>query len=330
MRRPLTFVAGLVVALIIGAVGFLWTPDTDPQAMRAKYGALNDTYVETAGGMSVHIRASGPKDAPALILIHGTSASLHTWEPLRARLGNRFRIIAYDQPGHGLTGPHPERDYTFEGMADALDAVFEAEDIERAVLVGNSMGGWVAWRDALENPDRVSALVLLDAAGIPKAVDTESNLGFRLLQSPAGRLAMRKFTPRAAVEASLLDTVSVDAIVTPDMVDRYWELLRYPGNRRAAGDQFTSPRRDLSGRLGEIEVPTLVLWGEQDQLIDASSAAVFTERMPNAKAVIFPGVGHLPMEEAPNRTADEIVRFLRTNIAGVPLAPIEAASDIPG
>ena len=308
------FFRGLValIAALVAAFFVFSTPDTDPDAMHAKYGGADARYVE-ADGMRIQYRVSGPEDAPVLVMIHGTSASLHTWEPLRARLGDRYRILAYDQPGHGLTGPHPQRDYTFRGMGSALKAVLDAETIDRAVLVGNSMGGWVAWRAAIDMPERVSALVLIDPSGEPYDEKAASNLGFRLLTSPIGRLAMQHITPRAAVKASLHDTVSVDSIVTDAMVDQYWELLRYPGNRQAAGDQFTAKREDVSGRLGEISVPTLILWGEEDQLIPVSSAAFFEARIPGATAIIYPGVGHLPMEEVPAEVARDIDAFLGGN-----------------
>lgn len=304
---------GLVVAAIGVALFFLRTPDTEADAMHAKYGGDEARYAD-AGAMRVHYRVSGPRDAPTLVMIHGLSASLHTWEPLRERLEGEYRIIAYDQPGHGLTGPHPERDYTYAGMADALEAVLQAEQIDEATLVGNSMGGWMAWRTALAMPDRVSALVLLDPSGQPYDEEAASNLGFRLMTSPLGRWALKHFTPRAAIKASLLDTVSVDSIVTDAMIDQYWELLRYPGNREAAGDLFTVKREDASGRLGEIAVPTLILWGEEDQLIPVSSGSFFEERIEGSRLIVYPGVGHLPMEEVPDAAARDIASFLEANL----------------
>ncbi|GGY46924.1 alpha/beta fold hydrolase [Parvularcula lutaonensis] len=327
MKRLFWIILGGLGALVGGAVVYLWTPPTDPELMMAKYGGTEARFADSAEGMRIHYRAAGPEDAPVVIFIHGTSASLHTWEEVMAGLSDDYRVIAYDQPGHGLTGPHPERDYTYAGMADGLDAIFAAEGVSDAVLVGNSMGGWVAWRDALENPHRVRALVLVDAAGIPAAVKPESNLGFRLLQSPLGRIAMRRLTPRAAIRQSLVDTVGDPAVVTDEMVDRYWELLRFPGNRQAAGDQFTSPRQDLSDRLGEIEQPTLVVWGAKDRLIPVENAAIFTERMPNAQAVIFDELGHIPMEEDPAQFLAAVEPFL-AEVTEDPLAETPPLGDM--
>lgn len=349
MRRILTGFLLLVVVVLGGGIALLWTPDTDPQAMKAKYGGAEAQYAPAAGGMQVHYRVSGPEDAPAVILIHGTSASLHTWEPLRAELETDYRVIAYDQPGHGLTGPHPERDYSYEGMADGLDAIFAAEGVEEAVLIGNSMGGWVSWRDAIANPDRVKALVLVDAAGIPSSFVERSNLGFRLMRHPIGRAASTRLTPRAAIENSLHGSVSKHEVVDDAMVDRYWELLRYPGNRQAMADQFANERADLSDRLSEVTVPTLVIFGDEDAIIHPSAADGFVERMPNARAILYEGVGHIPMEEIPADFSADVRVFLDEEIfppapepllepleleqpadgGDAPLAPEPSPSDMP-
>ena len=304
MRKFLVITAIILVALGVWA----WTPDSDLDALWDDYG-VGGVCAET-GGLVVHSRASGPEDAPVLVMIHGTSASLHTWEPLRERLDNGFRVVAYDQPGHGLTGPHPDGLYTYRGMEDGLEAVLDAHGVGRAVLVGNSMGGWVAWRAALAMPDRVAGLVLIDPSGMPTDEEAEGNLAFRLAANPAGRAVLRHVTPRGMVESSLRQSVSREAVVTDAAVDRYWRLTRRPGNRDAMTDMFATSREDLSGRLGEIVVPTLVLWGKEDALIPVSSAVRFRDAIPGAELVVYPGVGHLPMEEVPDAVAEDVQAFL--------------------
>lgn len=301
---------GLILISLVALVEMtLWTPDTDADEMRAKYGEPPSEYVDAAG-MQVHYRVSGPEDAPALILVHGTSASLHTWEPLRALLDDRFRVIAYDQPGHGLTGPHPERDYSYQGMADALDAIYAAEGLESAVLVGNSMGGWISWRDALANPDRVDALVLIDAFAFPETVARDTTLAFKIMSTRFGSALALKITPRPIVKKSVYQSIARQEVITPAMVDRYWELTRFPGNRQAMRDQFSLVREDLSGRLGEIEKPTLVLWGDKDNLIPLAAGERLAAAIPGAEFIVYDNVGHLPMEEVPGDVARDIEAFL--------------------
>jgi pimeloyl-ACP methyl ester carboxylesterase len=303
-------ILALLAVVVAAAVAFLWTPDTDPEAMLAKYGGEEAQFAEGPSGLRVHYRVSGPKDAPVLLFIHGTAASLHTWEPMRERFEGRYRVIAYDQPGHGLTGPHPQDDYRFEGMADGLRAVMDAEGVEGAVLIGNSMGGWVAWQAALAMPERTEGLVLLDASGMPNDVRTDSALGFRIMRSPIGRALAQKLGSRHMVERSLYDTVTVESIIDDAMIDRYHELLRYPGNRGALARQFATKRPDRSGELRTLDIPVLVIWGADDGLIPLTAGRAMAAAIPDAELKIYEGVGHLPMEEAPDRTAADIDAYL--------------------
>jgi pimeloyl-ACP methyl ester carboxylesterase len=282
--------------------------------MKAKYGGDTVQFVAASEGLNVHYRDEGSPNGPALVLIHGSSASLQTWEKLVALLGDDYRIISYDQPGHGLTGPAPDDDYSAAGMARALDAVTEAAGIEHFFLAGNSMGGWVAWRYALVHPERVDGLILIDAAGaplLPGETPPPLNLGFRLLKIKWLRPLLEQITPRSVVERSLKDTVADDSLVDDEMVDRYWELLRYPGNRRGAALRADTDREEaMFDRASEINAPTLILWGADDQLIYATAADTFASRIPKARKVVYPSVGHIPMEEIPDAVAADIRAFV--------------------
>ncbi len=303
-----------LLALVACAAIFLRTPDTDPAAMEAKYKNEFSHFAEGANGLRVHYRDEGDPDGVPIVLLHGNSATLHSWEPLAERLGGKYRVITLTLPGHGLTGPNKDGDYSATAMGDAVTLVAAELGLDRFVIGGNSMGGWISWRYALAHPGKIDALILIDSAGMPLREGEEPpplNLGFRLLQHPAGRFLMNHYTPRIAVRRSLLQTMETDAIVTDEMVDRYWELLRMPGNRKAAGERWIVDREmEYADRIGEITAPTLIIWGTEDQLIYPSAAQTFAERMPDADAVIYDGVGHIPMEEAPDRTAGDIDSFL--------------------
>ncbi|WP_411817270.1 alpha/beta fold hydrolase [Hyphococcus sp. DH-69] len=314
--KKIAYIA-LPLIVLFGVLVLLRTPDTDPVAMAEKYTNAESQFADNGAGLRVHYRDQGNPDGIPIVLIHGTSASLHNWEPLVALLGDEYRIITYSQPGHGLTGPHPEDNYQFSGMADAIDLLVETLDLDQFVLGGNSMGGWVSWRYAVANPDKVSALILLDASGMPLRDGEENpplNIGFRLLGTPIGRFLMQQYTPRALVERSALESVSVKSIITDEMVDRYWELLRLPGNRKAAALRARADREiHFAEEIRKLTIPTLIIWGAEDQLIYASAVKSFSERLPHAEAVIYPGIGHLPMEEAPEQTAQDIDKFLETH-----------------
>jgi pimeloyl-ACP methyl ester carboxylesterase len=305
-----------LVALVSAACALVRTPDTDRDEMIAKYGGENPIFATGPDGMKVHYRDEGCRECPVLVLLHGSNASLHTWEGVVEALGGSYRLITYDQPGHGLTGPHPREDYSATGMFEALEAVTEATRVDHFVLGGNSMGGWVSWRYALAKPERVDALILIDAAGAPLRDGERApplNLGFRLMRNRFARPLIESVTPRSLVKQSLIESVADPDMATEEVIDRYWELLRFPGNRRATALRASTDREPAyAGRLTEIRSPTLILWGDQDRLIRVSAARTFDERIPDAEVVIFEGVGHIPMEEAPDRTSDAIRSFLES------------------
>ena len=309
-----------LLLLLLGAFLWLRTPDTDPAAMKAKYGGPPSQFVVLADGLTVHLRDEGPRDAPAIVLLHGSNADLHTWEPWVRRLAGQYRVIRIDQIGHGLTGPDPRGDYRPDRFVARLGQVVDALGLKRFVLGGNSMGGGVALRYALVHPDRLTALVLVDAAGAPVQGRPAGNIGFRLAAMPGVNLLARQITPRSLVEKSLRQSLSNQAIVTQAMIDRYWELLRYPGNRAATMQRFTQPREPLTpAQFGAIRVPTLVIWGEEDALIPLSAGKTMAAAIPGARLIAYPGIGHLPHEEAAQRSADDLAAFLAAQgLAGKP------------
>ena len=324
LRRKRVLIPLGVLLAIFAAFLLLRTPDTDRDAMIAKYGGAQAAFAAGPAGQRIHYRDQGRRDGPAMILLHGSNASLQTWEPLVKRLGGAYRIVTLDLPGHGLTGATPDRDYDAGGMIAAVDVVAAKLGLDHFILGGNSMGGWVAWRYALAQPDRVDALLLLDAAGMPLRPGEKaapSNVGFRLLKYPFGRWLAGQITPRSLVEKSLRGSVARQGIVDDAMIDRYWELLRFPGNREATSLRATLDREpEMADRIGAIAAPTLILFGRQDRLINPSAAETFHERIAGSEVVLLDGIGHLPMEEAPDATAAAIADFLKRRLVASPPA----------
>ena len=322
-RKRVLIPLALLVTIVVGFL-LLLTPDTDRDAMIAKYSGPAGAFVAGPAGQRIHYRDQGKRGDRAIILIHGANASLHTWEPLVKRLGETYRVVTLDLPGHGLTGAIPDTDYSAQGMMDAVDVVAAKLGLDHFILGGNSMGGWVAWRYALAQPARVDALLLIDAAGMPLRPGEkrpESNVGFRVLEYPLGRWLATRVTPRMLVEQSLRGSVEKQEIVDDAMIDRYWELLRFPGNRAATVLRARMDREPaMAARVGEIKAPTLILFGDKDRLINPSAAKTFNERIAGSEVVILPGIGHLPMEEAPDATANAIADFLTRRLVA-PSAP---------
>jgi pimeloyl-ACP methyl ester carboxylesterase len=323
MRFLRRFAIGLaaIVAVIGGLLLVFQVPDIPVESLRAKYGSPTSQYVTLAPGTVIHLRDEGPRGGFPIILMHGSNASLHTWEPWVARLKSRYRVISFDFPGHGLSGPVPSRDYSTAAYVEITDKVAAHLGLTHFALAGNSMGGGIAWNYAGAHPDKVAALILVDAAGMPNRGKTSPPIGFRLARIPVLRDLMISVIPRSLIETTLRQSISVQAIATPAMIDRYWELMRYPDNRRATLDRFAGyPSAIDTSALKTITAPTLILWGRDDTLIPVASAAWFSQQLPNARVTILDNIGHAPMEEAPDRSLAPVLALLDQ------VAPVKAIS----
>jgi pimeloyl-ACP methyl ester carboxylesterase len=327
LRGVLAVLALLVVAFLI-----FRTPDTDAAEMRTKYGGLPSQFVEIGNGVSVHLRDEGPKDAPAIILLHGSNADLHTWELWVEGLKDKYRVIRFDQVGHGLTGPDPNDDYSRANYVADIAEVADALGLERFILGGNSMGGKHALAFAVAHPERVAGLVLVDGSGgpmldlakdKPEVKQKESgggggNIGFAIARMPGINRLVEQITPRALIARSLEQSVSVKSVASEAAVDRYWELLRYPGNRRATLKRFSQPYDPLTeAEIAAVATPTLILWGEEDRLIPVEAGRWLDKTMPASTLVVYPKIGHLPQEEAVEATLGDLVPWLEA-LTGAP------------
>ncbi len=311
MLKRLGKILAVLVALLVMAFVIFRTPDTEPDEMRAKYGGEPSQYVELDDGLTVHLRDEGPRDAPAIILLHGSNADMHTWQQWADDLKADYRVIRYDQIGHGLTGPAMDGDYRLDAFVDDVDKVADKLGLESFTLAGNSMGGWIAMGYALEHPGRLDGLVLVDASGAPVERKGGSNLAFKLAAIPGVGQVMSAMLPRSIIEKSLSQSVSNQVVVTPEAVDRYWELARYPGNRAATRKRFATPRHQYTpDEAAGMTVPTLVMWGEEDALVPYEAAGWYMEHLPNATLANYPDIGHIPMEEAPERSARDLRNWL--------------------
>jgi len=303
-----------IAAVLLVATALLWTPDTSYSEMKNKYLTSDSQFIDLENGVRVHFRDFGNPQRNALVLIHGTSDSLLTWDAISPMLEQQYRLISLDLPGHGFSSAHPTADYSREQMSKTVVLLLDHLKLESASLMGNSLGGGIAWRTALDYPDRVEALVLLDPSGAPRAKKSKSNLGFRLLRTEFGRLIGRKITPRSLVQKSLTDTVEDPALVDDKITDRYWELLRLPGNRQALTELALQPWNETAWQnISQLTHPTLLVWGENDPLIPSSHADLFAAELENSQVLVYPGIGHLPMLELPEKLAEDVQNFLQQN-----------------
>ena len=313
MKKFLKWTALTLLIVIVGAIVWFWTPDRDADELRAIYANDSSQFIEIYSGLTVHVRDHGPRDAPVIMLLHGSSASLQTWEPWVERLSDDYRVITYDQPGHGLTGPTPDGNYDTQVFVETAQGVAEALELDRFVIGGSSMGGWVSWNYALAHGDRLDGLLLVSASGAPDAQPRKIPIGFRIASMPVISSLMQKITPRSMVERSLRQSVSNQAMIDDAMVDRYHDLLRYPGNRPATRARNRAERAVATPEtMASISAPTLLMWGAEDTLVPLEAGQWFDEHIPDSALITYPDIGHIPMEEAPDRSATDVAAWLAT------------------
>lgn len=319
-------VVTLALLLIVG-VFWVFEDDLPADTVDARYANDASRFLTAAAGARLHYRDQGPRDTLPVVLIHGANASLHTWEPWVDELASAYRIVTLDLPGHGLTGQVPDGDYRAQSMVDAVHAVVAALDLGSFVIGGSSMGGGVAWRYALAHPDRVRALILVDASpprdwsqpesasGERAADEGDTPAVFRLLQQPWFRKVARYLDPGLFVTQGLEAAVHDDAVVDEAMIERYRDLALREGSRlailRQAAQSAGAPPEPAAD-LSSLEQPALILWGAHDTLIPPRVGEWFQRTLPNAQLTVYEDLGHLPMREAPERTAEAVRRFLRT------------------
>jgi pimeloyl-ACP methyl ester carboxylesterase len=320
MKTTIRIILGLLV--LLGAAFLVFrTPDTDRAAMIAKYGNEASRFVDDGHGAQIHYRDEGNKDGPAILLIHGSNSLLQTWEPLVALLGDKYRLISLDLYGHGLTGPNPTGAYDADTNIAAAVKVLDTVGVDKAYWVGNSMGGWLTWRAGLSVPERTVGLVLIDASGAQVEQKGELYLGARLAQSAIGKMLLPKITPRILVKSSLEENFAQPERLTEVQVDRYWELLRFPGNRQASLDRAKTPREpEKWADVKNLKMPVLLLWGEKDKVIPLSHARAFEAAIPGSKLITYADAGHLPMEETPEQVARDIDDWIES-LSGEAVVP---------
>ena len=295
----------LFLLLLFLVLGLNFHRDIPLKTLKEKYTYSNSEFIEV-DGMQVHFRKSG--NGFPLVLIHGTGASLHTWEKWTQLLEKDFKVISLDMPAFGLTGAHPERDYSIPAYVEFLNNFVAAIGIDSFYLAGNSLGGFISWEFALAYPYKVKKLVLVDASGFPRKEPLP--LGIRMAKYPISGELLLKVTPKSLFRKSLRDVYGDRSKVTKGLVDQYFEIFLRPGNRQAFVDRARHPFSGNPSDLSLLTIPTLILWGEEDAWLDVKYGTRFDKILPDSRLITYPGIGHVPMEEIPERTAEDTRAFL--------------------
>ncbi len=304
----IALIVGLVLLVMLVGVGaWLYAPDKPRAELEARYLAAPTDYVEAAG-VRLHVRDTGPRDAPAVVMLHGFGSSLHTWEPWAQTLSATHRVIRFDLPGFGLTGADPTSDYTDARTVAVLGALLDRLGVARASVIGNSLGGKIAWMFAVAHPERVDKLVLVSPDGF-------ASRGFEYGKQSKVPWMLRLLPyvlPRPLLRASLAPAYADPSRLTEDVVTRYADMMLAPGVRRAIVARTGQVLlQDPVPLLQRVTAPTLILWGRRDAMIPFANSADYLRALPDARLVELPDLGHVPQEEAPERSIEEVARFLR-------------------
>ena len=310
--KTIRILMSVLAVLGVAAAALLtwaWAPDLPTQELEQRWAQPPSTFIEMQG-QRVHLRDEGPRDDPVpIVLIHGTSASLHTWDGWTEALRSQRRVIRFDLPGFGLTGPNASGDYSMATYVRFVGALLDQLGVQRAVLGGNSLGGEVAWATAHALPQRVDKLILVDAAGY--AFESESMpLAFRVAATPGLSALMGQLLPPGMVEKSVRSVYGDPTRVTPELVQRYRDLALRAGNRHALTVRMAQRNTGREQDIRDLKLPTLILWGGRDRLIPPANGDRFAADIQGSELVVFPALGHVPQEEDPAATVAVVQKFL--------------------
>ncbi|MDW5290697.1 alpha/beta hydrolase [Formosa sp. PL04] len=307
--KILKIISAFTILIILGIVVLYGHRDIPINELKPKYTNAASSFI-SIDGMDVHFRDEGNQtDSIPIVLIHGTASSLHTFDAWTSSLKTTNRVIRMDLPAFGLTGPFPDRNYSITHYTTFLKDFLTALNIKQCILVGNSLGGEIAWNFTLEQPDMVKKLILIDAVGYP-INSTSVPIAFKLGQTPVINKLLTYITPRFMVRSSVENVYFDTSKVTDSLVERYFELTLRAGNRQAFVDRIKTPTTTNYTEIKNITQPTLILWGNQDLLITKENAYKFQENLPNNTLVILDNTGHTPMEESPIESLEPVINFI--------------------
>ncbi|MEC5405509.1 alpha/beta hydrolase [Paraburkholderia sp. MPAMCS5] len=296
--------------------------------LRRRYTQSGSKFV-TIMGADVHYVDEGSGDV--IVMIHGFASSLHTWNRVADELKREYRVIRLDLPPFGVTGPLRSRSGEIETMnlpayRRFIDTFVQALGIGRATFIGNSLGGLISWDYAVRHREAVERLVLIDSAGFPMKLP----IYIGLFNSALVRASSPRWLPEAIIRSAVRNVYGDPRKLDAATLRRYVEFFHGEGTRAAIGKMV--PTLDFAELdtdvLTTLTVPTLVLWGAKDRWIPTTHAAEFAQRIPDSRWVMYPGLGHIPMEEAPERVMMDLRAFLCADTANARAADVTGSADL--
>ncbi|MCS6948278.1 MAG: alpha/beta hydrolase, partial [Steroidobacteraceae bacterium] len=279
----------------------------DLPTLKARYELPNSRYADI-DGVRVHYVDEG--SGPPVVLVHASFMSLHSWDALAAALRPRYRVIRFDQLGAGLTGPDPANDYSQQHNQRLLDGLTRKLGLERFALLGTSSGGITAFHYAAAHPERVTRLILVNSAGLPRTPATDPN-------RPRGGALLRWYRSQYQSRAYWRDSLRrqfTSGIEPPAaLVDRVYDLNRRDTLRHEAPAIMRAFRTGEPQQvLARVTAPTLILWGLDNITVAHLEADVFQHWLVQAPTLLkkYPRVGHYLYHEIPDEFARDVEAFL--------------------
>lgn len=308
MKKALKYLLLAFVLLLVVFNVANYHSDIPVEKIIEKYAYPNSQFMEL-DGMNVHYRINGDT-GETVVLLHGTASSLHTWEAWTDELSKYYRVVSFDMPGFGITGPEPNGVYTRERYLKFLGDVLDRLEIDSCYMAGNSFGGYMTWSYAARNPERVKKIAILNSSGYPRG-DQPTPISFRMQKQEWLRPFITHITPKFLVEKSVKVVYYDDSKITDELVQRYMNLLLREGNRSGLMGKTQQITYDFTDEIKQVKCPTLIMWGDQDALVNVEAAYRFDEDIPNSELLIYENMGHVPMEEIPERSVNDFIAFLR-------------------
>ncbi len=306
IKKAVLFFFIVVVSLILFILIFplVYKPDMiDPAQLD-----ITGKFLQLDDGIKVHYMEQGKGDV--LLLIHGYTSNLYSWNEVMPELSKKYRVIAVDLLGYGFTDKPKDATYNYRSFSDVIKKFLDKKGIRKLSIAGNSMGGGTAIRFALDHPAMVNKLILVDSSGVKFAHDPMLLIMF-------GTPGLNNFIFSIINKSIMKKSLEFCCYYNNDAVtDERAYLYTFSFRTKGSFNSVTKTvmQNDFDGledKLGTLKAPTLIIWGEKDMLIPATTAGKFHRLIPNSKLTIIEKCGHMPQEEKPAVTIAAIEGFLK-------------------
>jgi pimeloyl-ACP methyl ester carboxylesterase len=306
------FLFGISILLLVLIYNASYA-DISLEELKKEYANEQSEFVEI-NGMQVHYRDEGA--GFPIVLMHGTAASLHTYDAWTKQLSKDYRVIRLDLPAFGLTGPNKNAEYSIESYTKFLSQFLEKIKVAKFYLAGNSLGGNIAWNYAAEYPEKVLKLILIDASGLPTFIPQPPI--FKMAKTPILNSLFLYITPKFFIRKNIEQVYADKLKVTDALVTRYHKMSLRTGNRKAFIDRaktdFSVAEKVNLVKLKSVKTTTLLIWGAKDTWIPLGNGKRMDSMLPNSKLVILENSGHVPMEESPKESLEFLKSFLNESL----------------